>query len=458
MKKFITVGLGILSLTCAPTYQAHATTLADALILAYQTNPNLKAARSGLRATDEVVRQAKGDLHPTVSGALSSGGVANRNTYVNSPSNTAAVVTNIPIYAGGKKLNTIDKARYNVLTARENLRLSEQDILLQTVTAYMDVRLNSRKVQLSQNSLRVLREEVRAARERFEVGEVTRTDVSQAESRFASAQSNLQIAKAAYSRSQTIYTAIVGSAPKDLRTPPKTPKLPASAAAAESIAVAKHPSIIAAQFVIKAAQKDVEIAKGSKLPTVSAFVQGKFARGDIGDKSAKTLTYGLDVEQIIYAGGKLNSVQRQRLAALDQAKSNLQLAAVNTRQRVNAAFATWHASKSTISARQKQVRAARIAFEGTTEEAKLGARTTLDALNAEQELLSARTDLVTSIRDEYVNAYTVLSAMGLLTVEHLGLGISSYDPDVNYAKVTGRQSIKIKRLNILDKLQKRRGN
>jgi outer membrane protein len=166
----------------------------------------------------------------------------------------------------------------------------------------------------------------------------------------------------------------------------------------------------------------------------------------------------LDINQVIYQGGRLNSAERQAVALLDQEKAELQLTGVQVRQNVQSQYATWFASKASIQARQKQVRAAQIAFDGTTEEAKLGARTTLDALDAEQELLQARFDLVTAIRDEYVNAYGVLSTMGILNVDHLRLGVETHNPDTNYKAVNGPQKFGAKRSKIFDKIKKLSGN
>lgn len=434
-----------------------ATTLTDALIQAYQTNPSLRIGRSSLRATDETVRQGTAQLGPTITSNVSLD--ARTSSPTDGTTTGVSTTASIPIYAGGTRLKQIERARYNVLASRQSLKSREQTVLLDAVTAFMDVRRDKRNVQLALNSVKVLTEEVRAARERFEVGEVTRTDVSQAESRLAATQSDLEIIRANLKASIDFYTATVGSAPKNLRTPPPAPKLPSSADAAETIAVSKHPAILQQQFLVSAAENSVEIARGNKQPNVSA--NATLSRSNNNNPNSGRLgtiaDVGLDFNQTIYQGGQLNSVERQALALLDQEKAELQLAGVQVRQNVQTQFAIWTASKASIQARQKQVSAAKIAFDGTNEEAKLGARTTLDALDAEQELLRARFDLVSAIRDEYVNAYGVLSAMGLLTVDHLQLGIPSYNPDVHYSKVNGVKKFGAKRKGLFDKLKKRKG-
>lgn len=449
-----------LGIFMALTTPVNATTLADALIQAYQTNPALRVGRSGLRVTDESVRQAKGALEPTINANISMDHTESSNPAVDTtPSTSLSVTATQTIFAGGTLLRGIEQARFNVLSGRQSLKSTEQSVLLDAVTSYMDVRRDQRNVQLARNSVKVLNEEVRAAQERFEVGEVTRTDVAQAESRLAASESSLQLNIAALQRSIDFYIATVGSAPKNLRNPPSTPKLPTSANAAETVAVAKHPSILQQQFIVKAAEKAVAIAKGNKSAVISATASVSRSNNNVGGQDRQTQgRIGLDLDQTIYRGGRLNSIQRQASAQLDQANANLQLAGVQVRQNVHSTYATWQASKASILAGRKQVRAAQIAFDGASEEAKLGARTTLDVLNSEQDLLQARSDLVTAIRDEYVNAYGVLSAMGLLTVDHLGLGIESYDPDVNYKKVNGVNKFGQERVRILDKLLKRSGN
>ncbi len=452
--------LGVFITTAHPGF---ATTLTDALIQAYQTNPSLRVGRSGLRATDETVRQAKGALEPSINAGASTLRRDSSTPIDNtSPTTGAFVEATIPIYAGGTLLKGVDQARYNVLAARQLLKSTEQDVLLDAVTAFMDVRRDQRNVQLGQNSVRVLSEEVRAASERFEVGEVTRTDVAQAESRLAASESDLQTDRSNLKQSINFYIATIGSVPKDLRVPPQTPKLSATSDAAENIAIARHPSILQKQFEVKAAEKGLEIARGNLLPTVSASASlsrtNNNSTGPLVDDRQNISTIGLDVNQPIYQGGRLNSEQRQALAILDQAKAELQLTGLQVRENVKSTYAIWVASKASIVARRKQVSAAQIAFDGASEEAKLGARTTLDVLNSEQDLLQAQNDLVASIRNEYVSAYGVLSAMGLLTVEHLGLGVESYNPDVNYQTVSGANKFGAQRQKMMDKLKILNGN
>jgi outer membrane protein len=449
--------LGVIVATASPSF---ATTLTDALIQAYQTNPSLRVGRSGLRATDETVRQAKGALEPTISTGASFDKLDGTSPLTNTTPTTGVFIqASIPIYAGGTLLNAVDQARYNVLASRQSLIATEQQVLLDAVTAYMDVRRDIRNVELGVNSVRVLSEEVRAANERFEVGEVTRTDVAQAESRLAASESDLQTTRANLKRSINFYILTIGSKPKNLNIPPSTPKLPATTDAAEAVAIARHPNILLRQFNVKAAEKGLKIARGGVLPTISANASvtrnnnNSNSTGPTVSDRQTTSAIGLDLTQPIYQGGRLNSNQRQALALLEQSNAELQLSGLQVRENVKSTYAIWEASKASITARRKQVSAAQIAFDGASEEAKLGARTTLDVLNSEQDLLQAQNDLVAAIRDEYVSAYGVLAAMGLLTVEHLGLGVESYNPDVNYQAVSGANKFGAQRQKIMDKLK-----
>ncbi|MEH6361816.1 MAG: TolC family protein, partial [Amylibacter sp.] len=304
--------LGVSIFVASPVF---ATTLTDALIQAYQTNPSLRVGRSSLRATDEGVRQAKAALEPTVSANISVDRNETQNPSIDTtPSTNAEIIATLSLFAGGTVLNGIEQARYNVLGVRQSLKSTEQRILLDAVTAFMDVRRDQKNVQLAKNSVKVLNEEVRAASERFEVGEVTRTDVAQAESRLAASESELEISRAALNRSIDFYIATVGSQPKDLRTPPPAPKLPPSANAAEAIAVARHPAILQQQFVVKAAEKAVAIAKGNKAPVISVNVLAGRSNNNStilgGPDKQSHGRIGLDIDQTIYQGGRLNSVQR----------------------------------------------------------------------------------------------------------------------------------------------------
>ncbi|MEM9851450.1 MAG: TolC family outer membrane protein [Pseudomonadota bacterium] len=457
----ICAGLG------APT---QATTLADALALAYKTNPSLRAQQAALRAADEGVIAARSNLLPALSQTITYGRTVNYNQASNvtipaigrNPTTTLTINTRLTIqlWDGGADRLTIESARMNVLAARQALRSIEQQILLQTVQAFMNVRRDQQFVRLAQNNVRVLREQVRAANDRFEVGEVTRTDVAQAEARLAAAVSQLETNRGNLQRSVDSYVAVVGSQPRNLRTPPPAPKIPGTPQAAEKVAIRNHPDVMQAQFNAKSAEMTARATGRNRLPIISGELSHSVG-GPIngGNPTTDQLTGSIVGRWDIYQGGRLDSVRRRDVALWQQSLSNVQVAGYTIRQGVYNSYTTLRTATASIAANREQVRAAQVAFEGVREEAKLGARTTLDTLDAEQELLSARSNLVTAIRDQYVATYQVLSSMGLLTAEHLNLGVDIYNPDINTRAVTNKQLgiLGDKRLKLFDKIKKRRG-
>lgn len=447
---------------------ALATTLADTLAIAYKTNPQLKAQQALLRSTDEAVIAARSALLPALNTSVGYSKVIDytrySNTNVNPRNPTATLSFNttltIQLWDFGKDRLTVEATRQRVLATRQALRVLEQQVLLLAVQGYMDVRRDQQFVRLAQNRVRVLREQVRAAEDRFEVGEVTRTDVAQAQSRLSAALSQLESARGNLDRSVNAYIAIVGQPPRNLRTPPAPPKIPGSPQAAEKVAMREHPSIMQAQFNAKVTELTFEASKKNIYPEFNAQIGHSVTR-PVGsaERTVDQLSGSVTGTWQLYAGGRLLSEQRRDLALHQQALSNVQQAGYVVRQGVYDAYAALRAASASIAANREAVRAAQVAFEGVREEAKLGARTTLDTLDAEQELLTARTNLVTSIRDQYVATYQVLASMGLLTAKHLNLGVDVYDPDIYTREVTRKQlnPLGIKRVKIFDKLKKRRG-
>lgn len=444
---------------------ASATTLADALVLAYQTNPQILAQQFALRATDESVIAARSALLPTLTQTIQASRAAqlNRPSAIRDPRGqwTHNTTLTIQLFDGGADRLNIEAARMGVLAARQALLQVEQAVLLSTVQSFVDVRRDQQFVRLAQNNVRVLREQVRAANDRFEVGEVTRTDVSQAEARLAAALSQLETNRGNLARSENAYTAVVGVPPRNLRNPPAAPKLPNTLEKAEAVAIKKHPRVMQAQFNAKAAELTAKSTFKNRDPQINGQVGYTFG-SNFGGGSLTTddVTASITGTINIYQGGRLDSNRRRDVALYQQALSNVQQSGYVTRQGLRDAWIGWKTASASIKSNREQVRAAQVAFEGVTEEAKLGARTTLDALDAEQELLSARSQLVNAIRDQYVAQYQVLSEMGLMTAQHLNLGVPIYNPDVNARAVTKQQLgiLGEKRIKLFDKLKKRKGD
>lgn len=428
-------------------------TLKSALISAYKNSDQLQISRANLRRTDEAVAQQRANNDFNLSGQASQSTSRNFNNGTTTTTGTISATGSKVIWDGGENDALVEAARLDVLAARQGLIDTEQTVFLNAVTAFIDVRRDRDSVALAKNNVRVLREQVRAARDRFEVGEVTRTDVSQTEARLASAISSQATSEGNLRGTEQAFIAAIGARPGHLHMPKSTPKLPSSVRKAEALGVKRHPRVLQAQFQVKAAEERLRATTLNKKPEVSLSLTGQTS--PTGLQEDTSLTARIQADLPLYQGGRLNSLRRSALAQLESAKSQVQLNAAITRQNVSTAYAQWQSSIAAIKSVRTQIRSAQIAFDGVQEEAKLGARTTLDALDAEQELLNARSNLIQASRNEFIAAYSVLSEMGLLTVKNLKLGIKEYNPDVNYSKATAKSKLGTKRINLLEKLQKR---
>lgn len=439
-------GAGALAAALAISGPAAAQTLMQAFEAAYETNPQLIAARANLRAVDERVNQARAGLRPDVSASLEYTGEWRNNTprdEFNDPFR-ARVGASQPLYDGGRTFNAVRGRIADVSAARARLSGLEQRILLDVVTAYVDVLRDEEAVNLARNNVRVITEQLRASRDRFEVGEVTRTDVSQAEARLAEANANLTTVQGRLQRSRQNYRAVVGSEPQRLSPAPPLPLLPTSLDDAVTMALSQHPEVIAARFDETSASRDVRAAIGELLPRISLEAgvgyndAGLFKSESLDQTSADV---GVRAVIPIYQRGAEYSRIRQAQATASRARADITVTARERQRLVEAAYTELQVARANIRSVREQIVAAQLAFEGVREEAIVGSRTTLDVLDAEQELLDARLRLVNSIRDEYVAAYSLLSAVGTLTAAQMDLSVAAYDPDVSYdannARFTG---------------------
>ena len=283
-----------------------------------------------------------------------------------------------------------------------------------------------------QSNLRLITEELRAAEDRFEVGEVTRTDVAQAQARLAEARSGLAGAQGDLVQAQEEYANVVGRRPGQLAAPGRLPRLERSIRRAKEIAVRNHPDLKAAQRQVAAADLNVKRAQRLTNPTVTLNGQISQTETFNSNNYTENAQIGIQVQGPIYQGGALASQTRAAIANRDAQRGNLHVVRHNIRQDVGNAYAQLQSAQAQLEATGERIRAARVAFRGVREEATLGARTTLDVLNAEQDLLDAQAAEITAQANRYVAAYQVLSSMGLLTVTDLGLGIQQYDPNAYY--------------------------
>jgi outer membrane protein len=410
---------------------AQAETLADAMSYAYENSGLLEQNRALLRAADEGVATAVGALLPVVTWSASAS--AQRPVPFGSDDVTAnlQIAAELTLYDGGRTQLAIEGQKEAVLATRQGLIDFEQQVLLRVVDAYMQMNRSSEFVALRQNNVRLITEELRAARDRFEVGEVTRTDVASAEARLAAARSQLAAEEGGLVRARAEYLAAVGRNPSSLQDATQV-SIPQSLEAAQALARMSHPAIVQAQHNVTGAELNIARAQAAMLPSVT--LSGSVRVNQDFEDSA---SIGISVGGPIYQGGRLSSAVRDAMARRDASRAGLLLAVQQVEQNVSNAFSFLQVARASREASERQVSAATIAFEGVREEATLGARTTLDVLNAEQELLDARANLISAQVDEVVASYTVLSAMGQLTVENLRLDVQIYDPTAYYNLVQG---------------------
>jgi outer membrane protein len=326
-------------------------------------------------------------------------------------------------------------------------------VLLQAVQAYMDVRREAETVTLRRNNVRVIKEELRAAQDRFDVGEVTKTDVALAEARLAASTAQLAAAEGSLEQARARYRQAVGVSAGSLSTPPQLPKLPASLADAQAIALRNHPAMKEQQHNIKSTEFSVSATEAATGPKVT--LSGSLGVTDTYETSfTRDGQVKLGATGSIYSGGNIPSVIRKAKAQLSAQKSGLHVTRAAIEQSVATSYALLEMTRASRQATQEQIRAAQVAFDGVREEATLGARTTLDVLNAEQELLNARADLIGAVADEQIAAYRVLAQMGQLTVDHLNLPVQKYDPASYYNLVKDAPTAQSEQGKALDRVLK----
>jgi outer membrane protein len=434
----------VLGMPCA----AVAETLESALAQAYRNNPSLNAQRASMRATDEGVPQAVAGYRPRVTWQFDSGyqhfesnTLSASGTFLKTNTNISPRGGNVglvqTLYNGQRTGNLTRQAESTVLAGRETLRNTVQTVLLDAATAYMNVLRDTAILDLQRRNVQVLQEQLKQTRDRFNVGEVTRTDVAQSESRVAAAQSQVLSAEANLKASQAAYRRIIGVEPIGLRAAMPVDRLsPQSLEAAISQGIGVHPTVTAAQYTVDTALYAVKAAEGTLYPTVTAEANVQ-KRWDLapGTMDQMTGTVLGRVSVPIYQGGAEYSVIRQAKETLGQRRIELDVQRDTVRASVVQGWATLQATKAQIIAAQAQVTATEVALNGVREEARVGQRTTLDVLNAQQELVNARVSLVTAQRDRVVASFTLLAAVGRLGPQVLSLKTEDYDPRVHYHQV-----------------------
>jgi outer membrane protein len=407
---------------------AFSETLGDALVSAYRTSNLLDQNQALLRATDENVAQAVTALRPVVNFVAQSqyaDTVLGSNT-----DNRLRLDLDWMIYDFGRSTLGVELAKQSVLATRQALRGIEQDVLLSAVRAYMDVRRAVQTVEINRTSQNVIAEELKAAQDRFAVGQITRTDVAQAEARLAAARATVAAAEGDLEVARAAYKAVIGHVTDGRTSLPAPPSLPRSVEEAQSIAQRLHPAIQQAQFQAAAADLQIELARAERRPNLGVNLRLEDGEGDDNNVIST-----LQLRQPLFTGGRLLSGERQAIANRDAARAALLQTSVAVAEQVSNAWSRIEVSGAQIRAIDLQIEAAQSAYDGTREEATLGARTTLDVLDAERELLSARSDRTAAEANQQIAFYSLLSAMGLLTAENLKLGIPVYDPEAYYNAV-----------------------
>ncbi|WP_372422657.1 TolC family outer membrane protein [Salinarimonas chemoclinalis] len=442
----IAAALGLSSaLSLVPSGTVKAETLASALARAYTASPIINGERASVRATDENVPRALSGYRPRISASADIGRSWSERDVRGVRTESALTPRGIglqidqSIYNGGRTAASVRQAESQVFAARQNLEASVQDVLFQAVQAYMNVLRDTAILNLQTNNLDVLGEQLRQTQDRFDVGEVTRTDVAQSEARVAAARSQAILGEANLRSSIAVYRRIVGVDPRSLQ-PGSVPQnlIPGTIDAAVQTALAENPNIIAARHALDAAQAQVRLVEGELLPSlgVQGSVSHRYSSSIAGDSATSAqIVARLDVP--LYQGGEVSARVRQAKEVAQQRRFDVELVREQVRAAVIAAFGQYEASTAQIVAAQAQVSAAETALTGVREEARVGQRTTLDVLNAQQELLNARVNLITAQRDRVVAGYSVVQAMGRLTPPRLALNVEIYDPSVHFEQVDG---------------------
>ena len=433
--------------------RAQAETLQQALVRAYQSNPTLTAARAGQRAIDENVPLAKAEGRPSAGLTGTYEEILKRPYYgytaTPARSLTGQAQLSVPIYQGGTVRNRIKSADASVQAGQQTLRATEASVFSAVVAAYMDVLRDTAVVSYNRQNVTSLETNWQASRDRFEVGDLTRTDVAQSESRLALARASLLSAQAQLITSKENYISLVGSEPAGLETPPSLPGMPETAEQAVEVALKDNPDILAAQHNRSAAHYDVNAARGLVGPRLSAVASGSYtdylnSEKDLsiplGYGSVRQASAGVQMSIPLYQGGQPGAQSRQNIARESQAIENEIATERDVIAQTRSAYAAWQASLHMIESTRTAISSGELSLEGVRAENSVGTRTILDILDSQRDLLNAQVQHVTAQRDAYVAGFALLAAMGHAQAADLNLdtGGPLYDPTENYRRVRGK--------------------
>lgn len=422
---------------------ALAVDLNEALAQAYAGNPTLEAARAQLRAVDEKVPEALSGWRPTLTGRAEGGKTwVDQNTPLlqdqNLDSRTFGVTLSQPVFSGFETVSATSAAENRVLSGRANLANSEQQVLLQAVQAYMQVVRDRAVLDLNRNNENVIAQQLQATRDRFDAGEVTRTDVAQAESRYQGAIAQRIAAEGNVTASMAVYRQVIGEEPTDLKLPEYQLDLPANKdeAVAQSM---NAPNIIFAKYQADAAKDDIDVAFSELLPSIS--IEGSWERSEEQSSKQQSQDTGqiLGVLRVpLYQAGAPDARVRQSKQLYQQSRREIDEAVRAGEQSAVDSWQSYETALAQIDSFKEQVRATEVALDGVKQEQQVGARTVLDVLDAELEALNAKVNLVQAQTDLVVARYQVLAAVGRLTASDLALNVGVYDPKKHYDDVRNK--------------------
>ncbi len=431
-----------LSATASLSVPASAETILGALTKAYQFNSTLNSARAGARVTDENVAIAKSGYRPTVAGSgsvdYSARGGRTRGQIL---TGSFGIELNQNLFDGFRTRNNVASAEAQVQASFEGLRNTEQNTLFDAASAYMDVIRDRRIAALTEQNLEFLNEQARAARSRLEVGEGTRTDVAQADASRSAAVAQVSAARAQALTSAATYRQVVGEEAGSLKpAAPLTKLLPKTDDQAQALGAGNHPAILASEHLVDAAGFSVKSAEGQLLPSVTGSASlnqtnTSTASEFIQDGRDTSATIGASITVPIYQGGRASATIRQSKESLGQARIDVDTRRDQVRQAVTSSWSQYVAARESVAANRELVAAAQLALNGVIEERNVGQRTTLDVLNAQGDVITAQINLANSERDVVVGSYAILSAIGALTSERLGLQVAEYKPREHYEAV-----------------------
>ena len=441
MKRFTFLAASLTVLFGAvPIHSAHALTLKESLVLAYKHNPLLRSERANLRATDETASQAFSGWLPTATFTHERG---KENSKIgNAPQNSFITETRTfqlvqPLFKGGATVASMKRSKAVIAAGQQALLETEQQVLLQSVTAYMDVFRDKKVTEISKNNENVLQEHLDATKERFDLGEVTRTDVAQAQARVSRAITDRILAEGNLEASRATFKRVIGEDASDLSYPEILPEIPENIGQVLEMALATNPTLKQTEHSYQAAARDVQTLNAALLPTVSFNIVSRRDEGNVTFQGSNfdTDTFTFNTQIPLYQSGSEYSrirqskhAKQQRHYLVDEARNTVVETVIRAWEQYQVALATIKSSEDTATANE-------IALEGVTQEAEVGSRTTLDVLDAEQELFVARTDVIRARRNEIVAIHSLQSVIGKLNAETLALDTPIYNPNKHYNDV-----------------------